>query len=142
MKQYDPLEAPDPAEWLSRDEPERIRLVQDYHRRARIRPPNEKMHAAIHAAVENQIALGDELPVKRKLHRLMDEGLDRHDAVHAIGMVLAEYLFDMYNSDKPDADPNPDYFAALERLTAEYWRRSADAAGRAGRCTRGRANSP
>jgi len=37
--------------------------IEAYHRRARIRLPNEKVHAVIHAIVENQIALGDELPV-------------------------------------------------------------------------------
>jgi hypothetical protein len=39
-----------------RAEQERIDLVQDYHRRARIRLPNAK----VHAIVEAQIALADE----------------------------------------------------------------------------------
>ena len=34
--EYDPLEAPEPEEWLAIDEPERIRLALDYHRRARV----------------------------------------------------------------------------------------------------------
>ena len=58
MQRYDPLEAPDPKEWLELDEQERIVLVQDYHRRARIRLPNKKVHATLHAIVEAQIALG------------------------------------------------------------------------------------
>ena len=33
--EYDPLEAPEPEEWLGIDEAERIRLALDYHRRAR-----------------------------------------------------------------------------------------------------------
>jgi hypothetical protein len=33
--------------------------------RQRIRPPNESPHAIFHVIVENQIALGDELPMRR-----------------------------------------------------------------------------
>ena len=55
-----------------------------YHRRAGIFPPNEQLHATFHVVVENQIALGDELPVRRAVDRLMAEGLDRHQAVHAV----------------------------------------------------------
>jgi hypothetical protein len=62
--EYDPLEAPEPEEWLAIDEAERIQLAQDYHRRARVRLPNEKLHAVFHVVVENQIALGDEMPVQ------------------------------------------------------------------------------
>ncbi len=124
MQHYDPLEAPDPEEWLELDEQERIDLVQDYHRRARIRLPNEKLHATIHAIVEAQIALGDETPACRIAQRLIGEGLDRHDAIHAIGMVLAEHIVDVLKTTKSAEDPNAPYFAALERLTAEDWRRS------------------
>src|SRR5216684_1982841 len=84
IERYDPLEAP-----------ERIDLVEDYHRDAGIRLPNLKVHATLHAVVENQSALGDELPVKRALHRLMAEGLDRHEALHAIGMELAVHMNDL-----------------------------------------------
>jgi hypothetical protein len=42
--------------------------------------------------VEAQIALGDETPASRIAQRLIGEGLDRHDAIHAIGMVLAEHI--------------------------------------------------
>ena len=126
MKQYDPLEAPDSEEWLSLDEAERIELAQDYHRRARIRLPNEKVHATLHATVENQIALGDETPVRRTVARLMAEGLDRHEAVHAIGLALVEHMSDVLSNAVSDADPNQRYFAAIERLTAEDWLRAAD----------------
>ena len=80
--EYDPLEAPEPEEWLAIDEAERIRLALDYHRRARVRLPNEKLHAVLHVVIENQIALGDEIPVQHTAQRLMAEGLDRHEAIH------------------------------------------------------------
>ncbi len=124
MHRYDPLKAPDPEEWLALDEHERISLAQDYHRRARIRVPNERAHAAAHAIVESQIALGDETPARRTAQRLMEEGLDRHEAIHAIGMVLFELMWELTQGPASDTDPNPAYFAALERLSAEDWRRS------------------
>ena len=126
ITRYDPLEAPDPKAWLEMDESERIELVRDYHREAGIRQPNDKVHAVFHATIENQIALGEELPIKRALERLMAEGLDRHEAVHAICLALSNYLYDLANKDRADADPNPDYFAAVARLTADDWRRSGD----------------
>jgi hypothetical protein len=124
--QYDPLKPPDPEEWLSLDEGERLQLVEDYHRRARVRLPNIKVHAAMHAVVETQIALGDEIPVHRTALRLLDEGLDRHEAIHAIASVLAGHMFDLTRTPQPvpDADPNPKYFAALEELTAKSWRQN------------------
>ena len=126
MHLYNPLQAPDPKEWSAMDEQERIRLVEQYHRQAGIRLPNAKVHAVIHAVVETQVALGDELPVRRTLERLMSEGLDRHDAIHAIGSVLAEHIFDLLSTPEAasKADPNDAYCAAIERLTAEEWLQS------------------
>jgi len=124
MQRYDPLKAPDPQEWLALDEQERIALAEDYHRRKRIRLPNLTLHATTHAIVENQIALGDETPVRRTAQRLMDEGLDRHETIHAIGMVLVEFIFNRLKAPESPVDPNAPYFAELERLTAEDWRRS------------------
>jgi len=124
MQRYDPLKAPDPQEWLALDEQERMELVQDYHRRMRIRLPNAKLHAIAHAIVEAQIALADETPARRTVQRLMDEGLDRHEAIHAVGLVLMEFIADLMKAPVSDDDPNVAYFAALERLTAEDWRRS------------------
>jgi HD superfamily phosphodiesterase len=121
MKRYDPLKPPDPDTWLSLDEEERIHLVREYHRRAGVKLPNQNVHAVIHAAVEHQIALGDEIPVRRVLERLIREGLDRHSAIHAIGSVLAENLFDLMHGEDAPTDPNPAYYAALEELTAEKW---------------------
>jgi hypothetical protein len=125
MQPYDPLEAPDPEEWLALDEQERIDLVLNYHRKARIRLPNAKVHAIVHAMVETQIALEDETPARRTARRLMDEGLDRHEAIHAIGWVLIEFMSDLMGEPESSAEPNAPYFASLERLTVEDWRRVA-----------------
>jgi hypothetical protein len=124
MQRYDPLVAPDPEEWLALDEQERMVLARNYHHGARIRVPNALAHAALHAIVENQIALRNETPARRTAQRLMDAGLDRHEAIHAIGWVLVEYMADLMDAPESDTDPNAPYFAALERLTVEDWRRS------------------
>jgi hypothetical protein len=126
MNRYDPHHPPEPEEWLALDEEERIELVEEYHRRARICVPRAKAHAVIHAVIENQIALGDEIPVQRTVQRLMSEGLDRHEALHAAGSVLAGHMNDLLRQPETDtdADPNDAYYAALERLTAEEWLRS------------------
>ena len=91
---YDPLRTPDAEQWLDLDEMERMDLVADYHRRARIKLPNPRLHATLHVIVENQILLADETPVAATLERLLAEGLDRHDAIHAIASVLSGAMFD------------------------------------------------
>jgi len=125
LTNYDPYVQPDPELWLSMDESERTYLVEEYHREAEIEVPNMMLHCAIHTTVENQIALGDEIPVERKLEQLLGEGLDRHDAIHAIGSVLAEFIYNMLHDKKiSNEDPNEAYYTELASLTAESWRSS------------------
>src|SRR3979490_3401617 len=81
-----------PSGWLETDEGERIELVASYHRRREINLPNAQLHAVIHVVVENQLALGEPVVVET-LARLQNEGLSRHDALHAIGSVLATDLY-------------------------------------------------
>jgi len=122
MEAYNPERTPEPESWLELDEQERIVLVETYHRGARIKLPNVTAHAALHAIVENQIALNLD-PVVRVMHRLGKEGLTRHDAVHAIGSVVAEHLFDILKTNQNDdaAALQARYYAAVERLTAACW---------------------
>jgi hypothetical protein len=126
MNRYEPTQAPDPADWLELDEQERLDRVEHYHRRARIDLPNGRLHATIHVTVENQLAAHDE-PAVRALARLMKEGLSRHDAVHAIGSLVAEQIYGLLKlKDSPEA-LRARYYAALERLNAAWWR---DGSGR------------
>jgi hypothetical protein len=124
VKFYDPEIAPNATEWLALDEGERIQLAEAHHRFARVKPPNLKAHAVFHAIVENQIAEGLE-PVTRAVARLVNEGLSRHDALHAIGCVLAAHLTEaMGAKDQDDASTGQArYNAAVERLSAREWRR-------------------
>ncbi len=120
MREYNPLEAPNPEEWRCVNEGEQIHIIEAYHKRARIKLPNRRIHAVFHAIVETQIA-DDSLPVRKVLDRLMSEGLDRHEAIHAIARVLSSHVYDMMQGEVA-GDPNPAYFKELEELTAEKWR--------------------
>jgi hypothetical protein len=120
---YDPLKAPVAAEWLALGETERIALVEAYHRKARVRVPNMKVHATMHAIVENQAALGEETPVLRTLARLVGQGVDRHEAVHAVASILIAHISDIASGRATADDPNVPYFAELEKLTVKSWRR-------------------
>ena len=126
MKNYDPEISPNPAAWLALDEQRRIDLAESYHRTAREMLPNYTAHAVIHAVVENQIAEGVE-PVVRALSRLTKQGLSRHDALHAIGSLVAEHFFEALNTKDKDFGSNAQarYNAAVERLSAEGWKRKS-----------------
>ena len=126
MERYDPDKAIDTEEWMALGEDERQYLVEQYHRKKRIKMPNARMHAMFHVVVENQIALGDEIPAQKTLARLMEEGLSRHDAVHAIGSVVASHLFDLIKHGPSSEDSNADYYRQLEELTAESWLNSSN----------------
>ena len=119
---YDPYQPPDPDEWLELPEMERNALVLAYHQNCEEEMPNPTLHAIFHATIENQIALGNEIPVKAKLLSLMREGLDRHEALHAIGSVLAEHIYNLLSHKASQDDINVRYHQALESLTAESWR--------------------
>jgi hypothetical protein len=119
---YDPAETPDPEEWLETDEDERTLLIASYHRHAGLHAENDEVHNVMHLVVENQIALDDPPTVRPAIQRLMAEGLDRHDAIHAVASVMAGFMFDAMRGKGAQPFSNEDYSAAVERLTAESWR--------------------
>lgn len=71
------------------------------------------LHALAHVIVENQLA--EDLPeARRALERLLGEGLDRHDAIHAIASVLMGHFWNLLKKPQGPGDPNVPYLAALE----------------------------
>ncbi len=124
MDRYDPEVACDSREWLALDESERLLLVEEYHRDARISLPRSarRLHATIHTIVENQLVLEDQTIVRATLKRLMDAGLTRHDAIHAIGSVLTEHIYDLLHMENLPPEGHAPYYAALQQLTVEKWR--------------------
>ena len=127
MVTYDPEEEPDRHAWLQAPERDRILAVERWHTLAKLSLPRETAHAVFHVIVENQLAEGLE-SVSRAIPRLMAEGLSRHDAIHAVGWVLASYIHEMLLA--PQATNQRDsvqarYDADVERLTAQAWREQA-----------------
>ncbi|MGI9487692.1 MAG: DUF1841 family protein [Geminicoccaceae bacterium] len=120
MDAYDPLRPPSIDRWTELDESERIDLVLAYHQKQGDELPNPDAHAVVHIIVENQVALADETPVAAVMERLMQEGLDRHEAIHAIGYVLMGTLHGTAQDDN-EADPTSTYYRELMQLTAEKW---------------------
>jgi hypothetical protein len=120
MPGYNPMEEPDKDDWLSLDEMERIIMVSDYHKGNKITLPNTRLHATCHVIVENQLA--ENVPeVVAALKRLMSEGLDRHEAIHAVGSVLAGHIFKLLK-EKPNLEnANKPYLQELNSLTVEKW---------------------
>ena len=64
--------------------------------------------------------------MQRAMRRRETGCLTRHDAVHAIGSVVAEHIFEAMNAGNPDHAETMQaiYIAAVERLTAKEWRQS------------------
>jgi hypothetical protein len=122
LKQYDPFHnAPAPSEWLELDEGTRIDLVLAHHANVEVELPNEQLHAAMHVIVENQLALEVE-PVPATIQRLVRQGLDRHEAVHAIGAVLSENIYAVLSSEEGKLDQLRTR-NRLNKLTAKRWRK-------------------
>jgi hypothetical protein len=98
---------------------DRLDAVRRHHKKAKCRAGNARVHAAIHVTVENQLAEGHP-EATAAMARLLAEGLDRHDALHAIGSVVAHEIFDIV---KVERQHDPEMYARrLRSLTAASWR--------------------
>lgn len=120
MREYDPSASLDPEEWDLLDEDEKLAVVQQYHEQYDSDLPDLALHSLVHTIVENQIALGDELPVAATLARLEREGLDRHDAIHAIASILVGHHHEILSGSDANA-VDEQYYEAVTTLTAESW---------------------
>jgi hypothetical protein len=120
MDLYDPNIHPSASDWLELDEGEQAEAVSAYHRQESTQVPNLQMHAMIHVVVENQLAEGISV-AGQALERLMAEGLDRHDAVHAIGSVLGTHLRNLMQQETAGTQPHERYFQDLQALTKSNW---------------------
>jgi hypothetical protein len=121
---YDPARAPDPVVWLQLDQFERIDAALEHHRKRledwHPEVGNIRLHAVIHAIVENQVASGDPPEVAATLVRLVEEGLERHDAIHAVGSVEIGEIQEMLEDER--IYDRVAMVARLDRLSARTWR--------------------
>jgi len=123
MEKYNPAESIDSVGWLDLGEAERIELVRAFHEDLEDEMPDDALsiHASVHVVVENQIAMGVEL-VPETLAKLTRQGLDRHEAIHAIGAIVAEDIFGIVNGNSQEFSPKK-YRRKLEKITAKRWRK-------------------
>jgi hypothetical protein len=122
----DPPPTPAALDWLALDEGERMHRIERYHRLlpARQQPPNLTLHASMHAIVETQLAMGDPAEMRVALDRLLGEGLDRHNAIHALATVLSTHLHAVMSS-KASFDAAA-YVRDLSEISKERWLASAE----------------
>lgn len=122
VEAYDALVAPDPLAWLETGDEARIDLVIAYHIGIGDVGDNQRAHALLHAIVENQVATGGEMaPVQERLRQLMEQGLDRHDAVHAIAYVVGRHMDWMALGRRGDDPGYPRYFRELKRMSGSKY---------------------
>jgi hypothetical protein len=84
-----------------------------------------RLHLAIHAVVETQAMEGTPIETASTLERLVREGLDRHEAVHAVGAVASEEVLACLSDPSKRYDEGR-YIARLEALTAKSWREASE----------------
>ena len=122
---YDPLRPPDAEQWLDLGEMERMDLVADYHRCARIKLPNPRLHATLHVIVENQIFLADETPVAARSSASWPRVSIAMMPSMPSPRCSRASMFDTIKS-TARGDLNSDYFRGVSELTAERWRARSD----------------
>lgn len=120
MDRYNPSRPPDPVKWLAMEEVERIEFVQASHPRGGMIPAQARLHATIHAVVENQIAMGL-AEVQDTMERLMAEKLTRHEALHAIGSIVAGEIRRAVNEPSSQQKGQEAYLQRVKALTASAW---------------------
>ncbi len=119
---YDAALGPDPGVWLNLDQGDMILAIEHHHVRERLRSRSSGLHshAVVHMAVETQLAEDHPSESRQALERLRAQGLDRHEAVHALGAVFSAHLGQAVRTDHFDQQG---YARDLAQLDAEAWRK-------------------
>jgi hypothetical protein len=97
--------------WDRLDELSDEELIQD--------EVNPILHVTIHQIVENQLAAKEPPVVHETLERLMRSGLSRHEAIHAVGSVLCEAIWEILCQERPFDEER--YQRELRQLNAREW---------------------
>ncbi len=75
---------------------------------------NPILHITIHQTIENQIANGKPKETAQTVEALMQQGLDRHEAIHRVGTVMAGEIFHILKGKRPFDEAG--YIRKLRRL--------------------------
>lgn len=117
MDIYHPLIEPNKDEWLESSEYDRIDAVRKYHENSDEDEFEEgnalSIHSMLHVIVENQLAMGIELNPET-IEKLTQQGLDRHEAIYAIGAIISDDIFYIVRGDKTEFSPT-EYQKKLEK---------------------------
>jgi hypothetical protein len=81
-----------------------------------------RLHVAIHSVVEIQLRDGTPPETRAALQRLIADGLDRHEAAHAIGTVVADEMSAIMSQGRRYDEAS--YVERLRALSAESYRQS------------------
>ena len=103
-----------------------MQRVQKYHElssKPGDEPPNLQRHVGMHVLVEQQVARDEPPEAAQALARLRRDGMNRHDAVHAIGFILTEHMKRAMESRMP-VDESA-YGRELSQLTLKSWLQTA-----------------
>ena len=116
---YDANTAPDPEVWLATDESLKLAAIEAHHGTLAVDLPNPRLHATMHAIVENQLAANAPAESRATFERFVAAGVTRHEAVHAIGSVVADALWSVLRRNASvDRDA---MIAALAGLDPSDW---------------------
>lgn len=95
---------------------------------------NPFLHVTMHQVVENQIADNDPTQTAETLEALLNAGFDRHDAIHAIGAIVTEEIYEVLKSRREyDRDAYVAALRELERTATKRRRRGGRSGGRSRR---------
>jgi hypothetical protein len=125
MNTYNPLIEPNKDEWLESSEYDRIDAVREFHENSDDDEFEEdnalSIHSTLHVIVENQLAMGVDL-IPETIAKLTRQGLDRHEAIHAIGAIISEDIFHIMSGERTEFSPKR-YRKKLDKITAKRWRK-------------------
>lgn len=115
MQTYDANKTPNRNEWLALDKTKQLTLIRDYHQNESMDDRALTSHCGMHAAVETQIAQNTP-GVRDALGRLRKQGIDRHNAVHAIGLILLQHMRQVALNPSSDKDLDEMFQTKLAEL--------------------------
>jgi len=122
---YNPLVEPNKDKWLASSEFDRVDSVREFHENSEDDEFEEdgalSIHSTLHVIVENQLAMGVDL-IPETVAKLTRQGLDRHEAIHAIGAVISKDIFDIVSGEKTEFSPKK-YRKKLDKITAKRWKK-------------------
>ena len=95
-------------------------MAEEHQQAAGVAIEKATLHAVMHTVVENRLAFRDNI-VMRTLDRLMADGLDRQDALHAVGSVLADHRFGIISDGTEESASTDKHYRALEEPMVASW---------------------